>query len=111
MRWLKSYVLSLEQISGAQAKVTIYSKCGKETTIPEHHADTVVSLANAGRNDHTFAYHIWKNYDTLEDITFFVKDTLNPTDPQVIHTPLQKGFPVHTPLTCPRYPLVAEAGF
>ena len=53
---------------------TIYKKndhllVGQENRIADH----VVEIPNVGRCDYAFLYHIVKNYDTLDDITVFVK--------------------------------------
>jgi len=82
--WLDGYLERVAELSGnAAVRVTIYSKCGRRVV---GHESTrwaqVITLPNRGRNDHTYAYHIQSQYDSLADLTLFVKDTLDPTDPQ-----------------------------
>lgn len=50
-------------------KKTIYRK-GEKTNNPSE----IFLDNNAGRDVHTFFYHLYKNYDNLSDITFFAQD-------------------------------------
>jgi len=80
LSWLPAYIAGLERMSGVAANIYIYSKCNVTATLPMGISAT--SLPNVGRNDHTFAHHIAGRYHSLEDVTFFIKDTLNPNHPQ-----------------------------
>jgi hypothetical protein len=56
--------------------------------------NSVISLPNVGREGHTFAYHIVKNYDNLFEYTCFLQG--HPFDhcPNVLHL-IQKPPPKH----------------
>lgn len=49
--------------------VVIYHKSDTPCVSPH----PVVSLANVGREGHTYAYHILTHYDTLDDYTLFLQ--------------------------------------
>ena len=53
--------------NGLSHDVLIYDKSGATCVSP------VVSLANVGREGHTYAYHIMTQYDTLDDYTVFLQ--------------------------------------
>ena len=55
-------------------RVSLYYKCGM-TTLCSRYATNVSTLANLGRNDHTYASHILNHYDSLPPLVFFLKDT------------------------------------
>jgi len=50
-------------------EVVIYHKSDTPCVSPH----PVVSLANVGREGHTYAYHILTHYDTLDDFTVFLQ--------------------------------------
>ena len=92
LSWLDSFSQQIRTLSGGVVPaVIVYSKCGANTssaqlrlTAPISHVERV--LPNAGRCDHTYAYHMANHAGdggTLADLTLFVKDTLNPARPQV----------------------------
>ena len=92
LSWLDSFARQIRTLSGGVVPaVIVYAKCGASTssaqlrlTAPISHVERV--LPNAGRCDHTYAYHIANHAGdggTLADLTLFVKDTLNPARPQV----------------------------
>jgi hypothetical protein len=62
-----------EDISWANAlhDVLIYDKSGEPCVLPA--VLPTVSLANVGREGHTYAYHILTHYDTLDDYTVFLQ--------------------------------------
>ena len=64
-------------------KLFVYAKCGKNVTLPRDVSYEI--LPNVGRCDHTYAYHMRKQYDALAPITIFLKDTV------VVH---QAGAPI-----------------
>jgi hypothetical protein len=63
-----------EDITWANAlhnEVLIYDKSGEPCVLPA--VLPTVSLANVGREGHTYAYHILTHYDTLDDYTVFLQ--------------------------------------
>lgn len=66
-----------EDISWANAlqDVLIYDKSGEPCVLPAVLPAVLptVSLANVGREGHTYAYHILTHYDTLDDYTVFLQ--------------------------------------
>ena len=55
--------------------ISIYSKCSRDYDEMRLPGVTIEQLRNVGRCDHTYAYHIWKNYNTLKSTVVFMKDT------------------------------------
>ena len=53
----------------------IYNKGKPITTILPLNA-TVINIPNVGKCDHTYLYHIVRNYDNLADMTIFISGTL-----------------------------------
>lgn len=85
LQWLHEYVESLRSLGAPVRNVTIYSKCGVAAPAANPGAawsQTVVELPNVGRCDHTYAYHMAKQYWYLADATIFIKDSYDPKSPQ-----------------------------
>ena len=63
LNWTKEYPFN-------QFKYTIYNK-GSNTdfVVPSLYRDKIIQLPNVGRCDHTYLYHIVKNYNKLADLT------------------------------------------
>ena len=57
--WLKKIKKSKD------LKITVYNKGNNDINVP------FISLANIGRESHTYLYHIINNYDNLADQTIF----------------------------------------
>ena len=62
--WLNEYPFN-------QFEYIVYNKGGNDA-FEKNHVKQIVNLANIGRNDHTYLYHIIKNYEHLADITVFL---------------------------------------
>jgi hypothetical protein len=58
-------------------KNIIYNKSDNSDFSLSSKTTDVVSLPNVGRCDHTYLYHIIKNYDNLADITVFLPGSAN----------------------------------
>ena len=88
LAWLTHYVHQLATLTRVVPTVTIYSKCGKESTAralfdaSDSLNASVISLPNTGRNDHTYAHHVRTHYHSLQDVMIFIKDTYNPNHRQ-----------------------------
>jgi len=83
LTWLTDYIENLRVVSNvATIAVYIYSKCGQEIHVPVQWAPNVVTRPNTGRNDQTYAHHIVLRDNLLEEINFFIKDTMDPVHPQ-----------------------------
>jgi len=83
LTWLTDYIENLRVVSNvATITVYIYSKCGQEIHVPVQWAPNVVTRPNTGRNDQTYAHHIVLRDNLLEEINFFIKDTMDPVHPQ-----------------------------
>ena len=62
--WLNEYPFN-------QFEYIVYNK-GDNNAFETNNVKQIVKLANIGRNDHTYLYHIIKNYESLADITVFL---------------------------------------
>ena len=87
LEWLGDYVSNLRQLSGGvDPNVLIYTKCNRSVSSALNgklKADeySVRKLPNYGRCDHTYAWHL-DAHERFADLTLFLKDTLNPDQPQ-----------------------------
>lgn len=63
LSWLNEYPFN-------QFKYIVYNK-GDNDAFEKNHVKQIVTLKNVGRCDHTYLYHIIKNYEHLSDITVF----------------------------------------
>lgn len=54
----------------------VYNK-GDNDNFEKKRVSDVIKLKNVGRNDHTYLYHVVKNYDRLADITVFLTGSVN----------------------------------
>ena len=59
-----------------QFKYTVYNK-GDNAWFEKKHVSKIINLPNVGRNDHTYLYHIAKNYDNLSLITVFFPGSID----------------------------------
>ena len=57
-------------------KIIVYNK-GVNDDFEKYNVKEVVKLKNVGRCDHTYLYHIIRNYSKLADITLFFPGSLN----------------------------------
>jgi hypothetical protein len=64
LSWLNEYPFN-------QFEYIVYNK-GDNDAFEKNHVTQIVKLANIGRCDHTYLYHIIKNYECLDDITVFL---------------------------------------
>jgi hypothetical protein len=55
---------------------TVYNK-GDNNNFEKTGVNKIINLPNVGRCDHTFLYHISKNYASLADITIFFPGSIN----------------------------------
>jgi len=80
-------------------KTFIYTKCGVTTMVGAPPRSVVKPLPNVGRCDHTYLYHIMKNYRHLPPLLVFVKDTdsihqaaMARPAREFMHSALRSGF-------------------
>ncbi len=59
-----------------QQNYTIYNK-GPNDEFERSEDDVILPVENIGRNDHTYLYHIVKNYGCLADVTIFFPGSLH----------------------------------
>ena len=59
-----------------QYKYIVYNK-GNNDNFEKKNVSEVINLLNVGRCDHTYLYHIVKNYDNLSSILIFLPGSLN----------------------------------
>eukprot|EP00306_Pavlova_sp_CCMP459_P006203 CAMPEP_0185169030 /NCGR_PEP_ID=MMETSP1139-20130426/16715_1 /TAXON_ID=298111 /ORGANISM="Pavlova sp., Strain CCMP459" /LENGTH=361 /DNA_ID=CAMNT_0027734553 /DNA_START=166 /DNA_END=1248 /DNA_ORIENTATION=+ len=72
--WVPRLLARIES-NGIRIRTTfVYSKCGKPVLGLEGRV-LVSRLPNLGRVDHTVAFHMWAQYGSLSNITFFLKDS------------------------------------
>ena len=57
--------------------VSIYNKGPNDNFTVNNKNIRVTKLSNLGKCDHTYLYHIIKNYDNLSDVTVFLPGSLN----------------------------------
>ena len=57
--------------------VSIYNKGPNDNYTVNNKNIRVTKLSNLGKCDHTYLYHIIKNYDNLSDVTVFLPGSLN----------------------------------
>lgn len=67
LEWLKT-----EPFNSYSCSITIYNKGNNEDFYKPENTKEIIKLPNVGRCDHTYLYHIIKNYDKLEDIVVFL---------------------------------------
>lgn len=78
LAWIPSARDGVEQLGMALSRLTVYTKCGAydELRADPHLAGAEIhALANFGRCDHVWSFHLAHRYDTLADIVLFVKDS------------------------------------
>ena len=61
LNWLKSI---------KNFKITIYNKGEK---IQDNSLGEIINIQNVGRESHTWIYHIFNNYESLDDINIFLQ--------------------------------------
>lgn len=72
--WLNEYPFN-------QFEYIVYNK-GDNNAFEKNHVKQIVNLRNIGRCDHTYLYHIIKNYECLADITVFLTGTAGHIPPK-----------------------------
>lgn len=75
LEWLNEYPFN-------EFTYTVYNK-GVNSDFEKNRVNKIITLPNVGRCDHTYLYHIVKNYNNLANITVFF--------PGSIHLPNKKG--------------------
>ena len=65
LNWLNDYPFN-------QFQYTIYNK-GINDDFVKNNVTKIITLPNVGRCDHTYLYHIVKNYNNLRPITVFIQ--------------------------------------
>mmetsp|Transcript_38811 Transcript_38811/g.86727 ORF Transcript_38811/g.86727 Transcript_38811/m.86727 type:complete len:402 (-) Transcript_38811:240-1445(-) len=79
--WMRPQLKRLEEHNVTVQRITIYSKCGNTVINPLERSDfgrilvQIVPHENIGRCDHTYAYHVARNFNRLLPVTIFVKDS------------------------------------
>ena len=66
-----------------QYKYIVYNK-GNNDNFEKKNVSEVINLLNVGRCDHTYLYHIVKNYDNLSSILIFLPGSLNMKKKKII---------------------------
>lgn len=70
----------LNKLPFSNCKQIIYNKGDKDDIddkIKLESNRTIINMPNVGRCDHTYLYHITKNYENLSDITIFIPGSVN----------------------------------
>jgi len=57
-------------------KYIVYNK-GLNDNFEKNNVIKIINLENVGRDCHTFLYHIYNNYDNLDDITIFLPGSID----------------------------------
>ena len=78
LSWMDKQVFELREHGIVAEKMTIYSKCGRQPSVPRRVRSVsveIIELGNKGRCDHTYACHISTHFDRLFPVIIFVKDS------------------------------------
>jgi len=69
LNWLNEYPFN-------QFKYIVYNK-GDNENFEKTNVVEIINIENVGKNDHTYLYHIIKNYDKLSNIIVFLPGSVN----------------------------------
>lgn len=94
--WLKKKVFHYPYI--------VYNKGPNSEFYKSNYFDKEIKLKNVGREAHCYFTHIIQNYDTLDDITFFVPGSLDSKNKYTRSVKLMKEFNGDT-FSCVREPV------
>jgi hypothetical protein len=69
LSWINEYPFN-------QFEYIVYNK-GDNVNFEKTNVVEIINIENVGKNDHTYLYHIIKNYDKLSDIMVFLPGSIN----------------------------------